>query len=81
MVGILLVLVIQGPFSTGSGCITNATQVDTNEATSLSFWANEKYVLFALLMTFIFVIGNVLLILFVEEKNSKLKIHKNFINL
>lgn len=80
MIGILLVLVIQGPFSTGSDCKNlNETAVLNGEIIKdESFWANEKYVLFAFIITFIFVLGNVLLILFVEEKNSKLKYHADY---
>ena len=86
MIGILLALAIQGPFATSeckyrnndnSSNITSQSAV-TNE---LSFWESEKYVIFAIILTVIYIIGNIMLIVFVKEKNSKFKIRNAIVTL
>jgi hypothetical protein len=85
MIGLLLALVIQGPFLSGSSECTNTTipinvslsnQSDLGYAnvyagaTTESFWQKNIYFMLALVLTCIFLVGNYLLIFFVKEKEG-----------
>jgi Na+/melibiose symporter-like transporter len=80
MLGILLALGIQGPFvSTVDECIIpekfkNETLINsTNETPNTidtGFWHDEKYAIFAFILTAIFIVSIVLLGLFVKERHD-----------
>lgn len=75
MIGILLALALQSPFVNAPKC------KGLNETTSVNFYKNETtditssstflesqvYVVFAIIITVVFLIGNMLLVLFVKE--------------
>ena len=72
MIGILLVLAIQGPFVQSPPCrnsteVLNATEVVVVEP---GFLANQTYLIFAIFIALFFVIGNLLLVIFVKEVES-----------
>ncbi len=72
MLGILLVLIIQGPFANGPKCNYNQTnQTDSvKNKENNSFIDDQKYFLFAVFFTVIFIIGGLLVLIFVNEKNG-----------
>ena len=72
MIGLLLALAIQGPFATSECKYLNTSNITSNSTivNELSFWDSDKYVIFAIILTVIYIFGNIMLIIFVKEKNS-----------
>lgn len=77
MIGLLIALIIQGPFvSADSNCI-NDTQHGLNTTffktdNNISNWEEYKYTYIAIVMTFIFLCGTLPIIFFVFEKPGRL---------
>ncbi|RNA28585.1 sodium-dependent lysophosphatidylcholine symporter 1-B-like, partial [Brachionus plicatilis] len=82
MIGLLLALVIQGPFVSGdSNCIKlNETQFDFDNKTNqtnidiLSNWDQYKYTYIAIVMTVVFLAGSLPIVIFVNEKPELIKV-------
>ena len=86
MIGILMVLAAQSPFVESPPCKAYPNESNSSliiESTSITqantFWDDQIYVIFACLITIIFIIGNLLLIIFVKEIDGlSLKIFIHF---
>lgn len=79
MIGVLFVLGIQGPFVATSGCINpNSTDNSRNVTRAVeavqtpTFFEVQTYVIFACIMSGLFIVGNGLLIFFVKEIDGKI---------
>ena len=85
MIGVLLQVALQGPFSASSSAcldgivdstntsntsiITDSTNVDQNV---LTLWDQQKYFFFAIIIATIFISAQSMLLVFVPEKNGNL---------
>lgn len=73
MIGILLALALQSPSVNAPKCkgLNETTNVTfyTDETTDITptFLKSQVYVVFAMIITVVFLIGNMLLVLFVKE--------------
>ena len=75
MIGILLALALQSPFVNAPKCkeLNETTNVTfyTDETTDITpaptFFKSQVYVIFAIIITVVFLIGNMLLLFFVKE--------------
>lgn len=75
MIGLLLALIIQGPFVSGDSTCTKLNETQSNFSYSnittesqLSNWDHYKYTYIAIVMTVIFLAGSLPLVLYVKEK-------------
>lgn len=68
MIGTLLPLAVQGPFSQGLDC-RNSTNDTIDIEILTDVFSRQKYAIFALIFSVIFAIGTLLLIFFVNEKS------------
>ena len=79
MIGVLLQVGIQGPFSaSSSSClngtetvvISNASNTSNTNINSLTLWDQQKFFFFAIIIAAIFISAQSMLLLFVPEKNG-----------
>jgi hypothetical protein len=89
MVGVLLLLIIQIPLTNDLNltCLNeNKTQSNETNFTNIrlsyttktdDFWEDQKYFNFACIIATLFIVGNILLIIFVNEINGKLILVKD----
>ena len=85
MIGLLLSLAIQGPFalSESGNCIrknTTTTTTSSNSTISVEvknssddFFGPQKYAILAIVISIFFAVGNMLLIIFVDEKGKSFR--------
>ena len=71
MIGTLLPLAVQGPFSQGLDC-RNSTNDTIDIELPTDVFSRQKYAIFALIFSVLFAIGTLLLIFFVNEKSIEI---------
>jgi hypothetical protein len=82
MIGILLAIIIQGPFASTGDCkklneSMNENLYENLTNTQLGVWESNKYAFIALVLGIIFFIALTLLVVFVTERKGELSL--NFI--
>lgn len=73
MIGLLIALIIQGPFVSADSNCRNDTQPEFNSTfiqtdNNISNWEENKYTYIAIVMTLIFLCGTLPIVFFVNEK-------------